>query len=141
MKQQIFLLLALFAYMGLYAQSEIQIKDIVVKPVPVIETDSVTPNAELMSVMFKVNDITNIENAYILVGTTANSDDIAGLEANITNNGDAYFVNFNGETRQIYGNVIEIQILLDENQMNEFNFITAYAGNDTENSNSLIFQK
>ncbi len=140
-------ILAIFILLAGYivAQSNVEIKDILVSPIMEVDTITNLPieiDGEKLAIMCKVNDISSIETVQILVGTNENTGDISVTEGTISEEEGIYYLTQNGETSELNGSVISTTIELSQPQVDEYNYITVYTidGNNQE-SNHLIFTK
>ena len=146
MKKPILILIAMFLFAGvLFSQNSIQITDIAVSPVMLTDTVTGLPledDAEILSVMFKINDITSAQNVHILIGTAQSSCDVLSIVANVYSEDGDYFISYGGNSYIVNDNVVEAVVSLSETDYQNFAYITAYVtDNASEVSEHLVFTK
>jgi len=146
MKKPILILIVFFLFAAcVTAQTNIQIKDIAVSPKMEIDTITGLPledNAEILSVMFKINDISLAKTVLILIGTAVNTGDVMSISAMVSQTGSDYFLVYDGNAFAINDNVVEASISLSVSQYQSFAYITAFVTDNMEaESNHLIFTK
>jgi len=127
------------------AQTNIQIKDIAVSPKMEIDTITGLPvedNAEILSVMFKINDISLAETMHILIGTAENTGDIMSITATVGLSDSEYFLEYGGNSYAVNDNVVEMQCALSETQFDSFTHITVFVADSlAQETEHLIFTK
>jgi hypothetical protein len=146
MKKPILILFAMFLFAGvLFSQNSIQITDIAVSPVMLTDTVTGLPledDAEILSVMFKINDISSAENVHILIGTAQSTGDVLSIVANVYSEDGDYFISYGGNSFPVNDNVVEAVVSLSETDYQNFAYITAYVtDNESEESEHLVFTK
>jgi hypothetical protein len=146
MKKPILILFAMFLFAGvLFSQNSIQITDIAVSPVMLTDTVTGLPledDAEILSVMFKINDISSAENVHILIGTAQNTGDVLSIVANVYSENGDYFISYGGNSYTVNDNVVEAVVCLSETDYQNFAYITAYVTyNASEETEHLVFTK
>jgi hypothetical protein len=82
------------------AQSNVQIIDIIVSPI--MEVDAITnlpieSDSEKLTVLCKINDLSEAQTVQILVGSTQNSGDILIITASIENELEIFYLVYNNE--------------------------------------------
>ncbi|MDD3685363.1 MAG: hypothetical protein PHE56_01225 [Bacteroidales bacterium] len=146
MKKLILILTAMFLFAGvLFSQNSIQISDIAVSPVMLTDTVTGLPledDAEILSVMFKINDISLAETVHILIGTAQSTGDVLSIVANVYSEDGDYFISYGGNSYIVNDNVVEAVVSLSENDYQNFAYITAFVtDNASEETEHLVFTK
>ena len=146
MKKPILILFVMFLFAGaLFSQNSIQIIDIAVSPVMLTDTLTGLPledDAEILSVMFKINDISLAENVHIIIGTVQNTGDVLSIVANVYSEDGDYFISYGGNSYTVNDNVVEVVVSLSETDYQNFAYITAYVTyNASEETEHLVFTK
>jgi hypothetical protein len=112
-----------------------------------MEIDTITglpveDNAEILSVMFKINDISLAENVYVLIGTAEDSGDVLSISALITQVDGIEYLMYGDESYEITDNVVEAQISLNETQFDSYTQITVFVSDSQEQETEhLVFTK
>ncbi|MDD3685858.1 MAG: hypothetical protein PHE56_03730, partial [Bacteroidales bacterium] len=124
MKKPILILIVMFLFAGvLFSQNSIQITDIAVSPVMLTDTVTGLPledDAEILSVMFKINDISSAQNVHILIGTAQSTGDVLSIVANVDSEDGDYFISYGGNSYIVNDNVVEAVVSLSENDYQNF---------------------
>ena len=140
MKKKIFAFAAAFVLaMFSFAQSSVQIKDIYVQPVTGIESTSTNNQLE---VMFKMNSQEEASVLHLQFGTAQDLGDVLTIDAEITEQGEQYYVSYDGEDQLIIGYDTSLTVELTANQASSYNYITLLVEDSNgEMSNKLYFVK
>jgi len=124
MKNKLLLMTAILLIVGyMSAQSNVQIKDILVQPITGIDTTSTNIQLE---VMFKMNNQADAAVLHLQFGTTQDLGDALTIEATIIEQGGQYYVSYQGEEQLIVGYNSSITVELTESQESSYSYITLF---------------
>lgn len=132
---------AVFLLFGgiLAAQSGVEIKDLIFRPVNIIDS---TSNDLTFEIMFKMNNAANAEHVVVLFGTAQEIGDVLTLQADIFEESGMYYVLFNGDEELISGYETKFYVSLAQPQFSSFSVMTVYIEDTNGNfSNKLFFVK
>ncbi len=140
-------ILAIFILLAGYivAQSNVEIKDILVSPIMEVDTITNLPieiDGEKLSILCKVNDLSSVETIRILVGTNENTGDVTAIEGIISEVSGIFYLTQDGITSELNGGVISASVELNQVQVDAYNYIIVYTiDGDNQESNHLVFTK
>lgn len=140
----VFIAITFLQYLG-NAQSNVSIMDVSVQSY--VETDSISglpvdTSIVNLKVSFKIKNVNEANEAYILFGTSQNIGDIKSLTSNFIYDSGEYKLSYNGNIYPVnqYTAMIDLSLTLDEED--DYSYITVYVidSNNTE-SNRIYFTK
>lgn len=148
MKNLILLVLVCFTSLFCTAQTQsTSVKLLDLSVYPAMELDSITglpidTSTISFNLDFKINDVSNANQARILFGTIQNSSNVLDITATFSQVAGQYYLNYNGNSNVVTGYNARVRAGLTGTQENTYHYITLYLlDNQGQETNRLYFVK